>query len=283
MKTSRIFQSTITARESENVRRYFADVRRHPMLNCKDEEILAYRAKSGDKMAREKLIQSNLRFVISFANLFSGRGVPQEDLIQAGNIGLIHAAEEFEPNRGFKFSTYAAWQIQAAIMDEINKNGKLIHIPSRKQQDLNKILRYSTQFEVEKGIAPTMDEIANALKMPAAKVQSLLSLVQNCVSLNSPMGDETTSILEDILSNSDYATDKEINKQESYAIFEKVLSILPEREKYILVMYYGIGGRDPHTLESIANELGLSIERVNQLRNKAIKTIRKASIREYLK
>ena len=258
MKHFQIKQS-ITDRSTDSVRMYLKDISKYPLLTPEQERELAVKAVNGDKQAKDKLIESNLRFVVSIAKQYQGKGLELEDLISTGNMGLIRAVDSFEPERELRFLSYAGWWIRDFIINEIMNNGKEIRIPFNKAITINKINQALLDFEVRNERPPTADELAELLEMEEGSVKEL-------------MGMTDLSIVKD-LSEVDASYTPEININQEFLI-HFLQANLSRMEAQILCESFGIG-TDEKDIKQIADERNLTMERVRQIKNTAILKLRK--------
>lgn len=274
MKSFKITQS-ITDRQDTSLNLYFKDVSKQPRITPEDEVELARRIKKGDAIAAEKLVKANLRFVISVAKQYQGKGLPLIDLIQEGNCGLIEASKKFDETRGFKFISYAVWWIRQAIMKAISDQCRTIRVPMSQIVNVNKINKASERLEQEYGRMPSLDEISDATNIDISKINSTLSSISKSVSLDSPLKDEeVTSLLDIIPDNNVIPTDKEVGKNDLSSSIERILAKLSYRDRDIIRMSFGIG-MYPMPNEEIAFRFGIGSERVRQIQHSAIAYIRK--------
>lgn len=277
----------ITPRESESVKKFFNEMRRYPLLTVEEEEELAFLAKGGDARALERLILCNLRFVVTISNNFVGLGVPQADLISAGNIGLIHAAKNFDPERGFRFTTYAAWRIQVAIMEELIERGKTVRIPENRYRKMMRVLRYMSMFEMEHERQPSNEEAAEALGLSIEEVTVSLALVETkTVSFDSPVREGDSFTIGETLSSPTRATDSAMDDESRVtAISIAMDSVLTDRERRVIEQYYGLKGNPASTYAEIGKRMGLSIEGVRKVKERAktkLKNHKNEELRYYL-
>lgn len=259
---------------------YINEIRNYPLLTREEEYELVRKARDGDEQSKQKLVLSNLRLVVKIARNYQSRGLNFEDVISEGNIGLIHAVEKFDPDKGFRFSTYAIWWIKQAIKKAIINKGRDIRIPSYKHDLLNKINNTSMKYITTVGRYPTIRETAAELGMEESKIEEIFLEFQDMSSLNDVIGDEL--ILEDIVleKDSEFMEDKIIESIIGQEI-KKTLDILDEREKEIISARYGIGGDVKLTLEEVGKKFNITRERVRQLEKRALEKLKKEFKREY--
>lgn len=258
MKHFQIKQS-ITDRSSESVRLYLKDISKYPLLTVEQERELAIKAANGDKQAKDKLIESNLRFVVSIAKQYQGKGLELEDLISVGNLGLLRALELFEPERELRFLSYAGWWIRDFIINEIINNGKSIRIPFNKTITINKINQALIQFETENERPPTADELAELLEMEEDSIKELMDITE-------------VSIVKD-LTDLDINYTPDINNNQEF-LKGFLASLLTNTETRVLCESFGIGTEEKD-IKEIAEELEVTMERVRQIKNTAILKLRK--------
>ena len=273
------------------MRLYLREIGRVPLLTPEEEMELAEKAKNGDKKAKDKLAESNMRLVVSVAKRYSGRGLDFLDLIQEGNTGLLRAVEKFDPDKGFKFSTYATWWIRQAITRAIADQARTIRIPVHMVETINKVLRVTRKLTQELNREPTVEEIAKEMKMEPEKVDYVMKIKQDIASLDASVGrdsDDEDSVLGDFVEDEERITPEDAAANQ--ILKEKlagILSTLSEREQKIVKMRFGIGGGKPHTLEEVGNEFSVTRERIRQIEAKALSKLRKhkdiKKLHEFLK
>jgi RNA polymerase primary sigma factor len=257
----------------DSLQLFLADVGRHKLLTAAEEVTLAKRIEKGDLLAKRRMIESNLRLVVSIAKGYRGLGVPFLDLIQEGTLGLNRAVEKFDWRRGFKFSTYATWWIRQSVQRAVANNARTIRVPVHVVERQQKLGRAARRLEVELGRDATREELAEATGLPVQHVDEALSAAQASVSLNQSVGADDEGELGDLFADREAAdpfdeAEESLRKQG----VRKALAALPERERRILELRFGFEG-DPWTLEAIGAELGLTRERVRQLEGQALQRL----------
>lgn len=274
MKSLKITPS-ITDRQDASLGLYFKDVSKQPMISPEEEIELTREIKKGNNAATERLIRANLRFVISVAKQYQGKGLPLIDLIQEGNCGLIEASKKFDESRGFRFISYAVWWIRQSIMKAISDQCRTIRVPMSQVVSISKINKVSDKFEQIHGRRPSPEEIEEEVNLDVSKINTTLSSNTRAVSLDSPLKDEDVSCLLDILPNEDSEpADQTIDKDDIVNGIEIVLSKLPYRDRDVIRMSFGIG-MQPMPNEEIANRFGIGSERVRQIQHSTLSYIKK--------
>jgi RNA polymerase primary sigma factor len=257
----------------DSLQLFLADVGKHKLLTASEEVMLAKQIEKGDPIAKRKMIESNLRLVVSIAKGYRGLGVPFLDLIQEGTLGLNRAVEKFDWRRGFKFSTYATWWIRQSVQRAVANNARTIRVPVHVVERQQKLGRAARRLEVELGREATKEELAEATGLPVQHVDEALGAAQASVSLNQSVGADDEGELGDLFADREAAdpfdeAEESLRKQG----VRKALDALPERERRILELRFGFEG-DPWTLEAIGHELGLTRERVRQLEGQALQRL----------
>jgi len=270
-------QKQITNRESQSLDKYLQEIGKVPLISVDEEAELARRIRQGDEEALEKLVKANLRFVVSVAKQYQNQGLPLTDLISEGNLGLIKAARRFDETRGFKFISYAVWWIRQSILQALAEQSRIVRLPLNRVGALNKINKVLARLEQEYEREPSPEEIAEAMEgtHTPEEIAEILRQAEPHVSLDSPIapGEETRFI--EVLEDTEMPQPDQVLMQESLKQeVAKALATLEEREAQILRMHFGIDQRYPMTLEEIAEKLGLTRERVRQIKEKAIRKLR---------
>ena len=260
------------------VRAYLKEIGAVPLLSAEEEAALASAAREGDAEARRRLCEANLRLVVSVAKRYAGRGLPFLDLIQEGNLGLMKAAEKFEPERGFKFSTYATWWIRQSITRAIADQGRTIRIPVHLVESINRVKKTASDLLHQNGREPTPAEIAVRLDMEPERVSQLLQLSQEPVSLEAPVGEEEDARVEDFVRDDTAGVPAdEAGRQMLHRELTSVLSSLTDREQRVLSLRFGLEDGRPRTLEELGQEFHVTRERVRQIEAKALRKLRHPS------
>ena len=266
------------------VRMYLKEIGTVPLLSAEEEIRLAKRKAEGDVNAKERLIEANLRLVVSIAKRYTGRGMSFLDLVQEGNLGLIKGVEKFDYTKGYKLSTYATWWIRQAITRAIADQARTIRIPVHMVETINKVKKVSSQLLHKNGHDPTAEEIAEELDMPIDKVREIMRVAQEPVSLETPIGEEEDSHLGDFIEDSDApapadAASHTLLKEQ----LEDVLSTLTPREKKVLELRFGLEDGRNRTLEEVGKEFNVTRERIRQIEAKALRKLRHPSRSKRLK
>lgn len=271
----------------DSVRLYLREIGRVPLLTADEEVELAKRIAKGDKAAKDKMVEANLRLVVSIAKKYIGRGLDLLDLIQEGSSGLLRAVEKFDYTKGFKFSTYATWWIRQAITRAIADQARTIRIPVHMVETINKLIRTQRRLVQELGREPLPEEIAAEMEIDVDKVNHILKIKQEIVSLESPVGDDKDSSLSEFIEDEDRPTPPEVAANQLLKEqVASVLSLLTPREQKILRMRFGLEDGKSHTLEEVGLEFGVTRERIRQIEAKALTKLRKhresKKLRDYL-
>ncbi|MBQ2661015.1 RNA polymerase sigma factor RpoD [Candidatus Saccharibacteria bacterium] len=286
-----ITAENVDAFADDSVRLYLREIGKIPLLTPEEEADLADRIVKGDKKAKDKMVESNMRLVVSIAKRYGGRGLDFLDLIQEGNTGLLRAVEKFDPAKGFKFSTYATWWVRQAITRAIADQARTIRIPVHMVETINKVLRTTRKLTTELNREPTNEEIAEELGLEPEKIDYVMRIKQDIASLDASVGregDDEDSVL------GDFVEDEERDSPEDSAAnqilkeqLSEIIATLTDREQKIIRLRFGIGGGRPHTLEEVGNEFDVTRERIRQIEAKALSKLRKnkdtKKLHEYLK
>jgi RNA polymerase primary sigma factor len=274
----------ITNRDSATIEKYFNEISKVAMITPEEEVDLARRIKLGDQAALEKLVKANLRFVVSVAKQYHHSKIPLNDLINEGNLGLIKAAKMFDETKGFKFISYAVWWIRQSIMDALDRHSRIVKIPANKIGGLSKINHASALMEQRFEREPTLEELAEFMGINVEEIKStnVASIKQS--SLDAPFSDSEDGSLLDVLDNPDAEpTDAALNDKESLSIeLERILSTLHTREKEIICRVFGIGYDYPQSIEDVSERIGVSHERVRQIKEGALRKLRARAGRHLL-
>ncbi len=264
---------SITNRESASLDKYLQEIGREELITVEEEVELAGRIRNGDRIAQEKLIRANLRFVVSVAKQYQNQGLSLPDLINEGNLGLIKAAEKFDETRGFKFISYAVWWIRQSILQALAEQSRIVRLPLNQVGSLNKINKAFARFEQEHERKPSAEELAEELDLPIDKVAETLKMSGRHVSVDAPFVEGEDNSLIDVMVNEDSPNaDRGLINESLSKEIDRALATLTEREADIIRKFFGIGTPEM-TLEEIGEELGLTRERVRQIKEKAIRRL----------
>ena len=261
----------------DSVRLYLREIGKIPLLSAEEELTLAHKVVAGDKGAKDKMAEANMRLVVSIAKRYVGRGLDLLDLIQEGNTGLLRAVEKFDPDKGFKFSTYATWWIRQAITRAIADQARTIRIPVHMVETINKLLRTQRRLTQELNREPSNEEIAKAMEIDVDKVEHIMKIKQDISSLDASIrDDEEDSVLADFIEDEDTARPEELaTNQLLKEQVQDMLSALTEREQKILKLRFGLEDGKSHTLEEVGQEFSVTRERIRQIEAKALAKLRK--------
>ena len=284
MRQLKITQS-ITNRESQSLDKYLHEIGKVDLITAEEEVILARKIREGDQAALERLTKTNLRFVVSVAKQYQNQGLTLGDLINEGNLGLIKAAKRFDETKGFKFISYAVWWIRQSILQAIAEQSRIVRLPLNQVGSLNKINKAYSKLEQQFEREPSAEELADMLDLPIDKVSDTMKVSGRHVSMDAPFTDGESNALIDVLENFNAEqTDKHLDYKDSLRIeTERTLASLTDREREVIKLFFGIGVEHPMTLEDIGDQLGITRERIRQIKDKAITKLRSQSRSKSLK
>lgn len=267
---------------SGTVERYLRDVNRCPLITPEEEFELTMRIREGDEEALRQLVSSNLRFAISVSKNYQGCGLDLDDLISEANIGLIKAAMRYDPTRGFKFITYAVWWIRQSILQGISEKGRMVRLPLNQLAFLNRIGRLKSDFQQENGREPTDAELAELADITPEKLLDIQDVSQKALSFDTPFGEDGDGNLLDVIPDTSLpSTDAPSDRESLRSDISDALSMLPQREREIVMLSFGLGGTEM-SLEEIGERYQLTRERVRQLRERAVKKIARSPMKKIL-
>lgn len=257
------------------VRMYLKEIGTVPLLTAEEEMELARRKQAGDEKAKKKLIEANLRLVVSIAKRYTGRGMSFLDLVQEGNLGLIKGVEKFDPEKGFKLSTYATWWIRQSVTRALADQARTIRVPVHMVETINKMSKMQRKLTLELGYEPSVAELAKALDMTEEKVMEIMQIAREPASLETPIGEEDDSNLGDFVADNNVLTPED--NVESVMLrehIEALLGDLKERERQVIVLRFGLEDGHPRTLEEVGREFKVTRERIRQIEAKALRKLR---------
>ena len=258
-----------------DVRMYLKEIGTVPLLSAEEEIELAKRKADGDEIAKERLIEANLRLVVSIAKRYTGRGMSFLDLVQEGNLGLIKGVEKFDYTKGYKLSTYATWWIRQSVTRALADQARTIRVPVHMVETINKMSKMQRKLTLELGYEPSIPELAKALDMSEEKVMEIMQIAREPASLETPIGEEDDSNLGDFVADSNVVTPEQ--NVESVMLREQIdtlLGDLKERERQVIVLRFGLEDGHPHTLEEVGKEFNVTRERIRQIEAKALRKLR---------
>jgi RNA polymerase primary sigma factor len=265
----------VTNRDTLSLDKYLHEIGKVELLSAEKEVELAKRIKKGDKQALETLIKANLRFVVSVSKQYQNQGLSLPDLINEGNLGLIKSAERFDETRGFKFISYAVWWIRQSILQALAEQARIVRLPLNKIGSINKINKAFNKLEQEYQREPTLEEVAELMETKPELIEDSLNFSSIHISMDAPLREEEANNMYDVMLNDDSPVpDQKLMNTSLREEIERSLSTLGDREAEILRFYFGLNGYQPHTLEEIGDEFGLTRERVRQIKEKAIKKLK---------
>jgi len=269
-----VISNSFIKRDEASLEKYLQDIGQEKTITPEEEVELSRRIKTGDKEALDKLTKANLRFVVSVAKQYQNQGLSLADLINEGNVGLMKAAERFDESRGFKFISYAVWWIRQSILQALAENSRIVRLPVNKANNVNRIKRALNKFEQENERIPNINEIAERLDLSEEKVAEAMKATSKHISVDVQLREgDNVSLLDMLSSEEEPSTDNKLVVESMREEIKKALSVLNEREKNIVMAFYGIG-KEEMTFDEIAKMYGLSRERVRQIKEKAIRKLR---------
>src|SRR6476661_5756821 len=264
----------VAAMTSDSLQLFLNEAGRYPLLTAAEEVELAKRVEAGDKAAKDRMVNSNLRLVVSIAKKYQGHGLSLLDLIQEGIIGLIRAVEKFDWRRGFKFSTYATWWIRQAVQRGVANKSRTIRIPVHILERETKISRAERELMLELDRQPTDEELAKRTSLPLKQVREVQKAARAVTSLDKPLGEESDSSIGDIVATSHHDIEEELHVGLTEETLKRAVSALPEREQDVVKLRYGLNGdQEPKSLDEIGRRLGLTRERVRQIEAQALRRL----------
>lgn len=270
-------------RDADPVQLYLNEIGSTPLLTAAEEILVARASLAGDEAARHRMINSNLRLVVMIAKRYTNRGLPLLDLIEEGNLGLMRAVEKFDPERGFRFSTYATWWIRQSIERALMNQGRTIRLPIHIQKDINTIVRCTRELRSSLRREPSTSEIADVLDRDPGEVSKLLKLSEKITSVDNQLSDDTERSLVDTVSS--HVEDNPLSLVDDEKVegcLEEWLDDLPDRQREILARRFGLMGYEASTLEAVGEEVGLTRERVRQIQIDALARLKRAALRDGL-
>ena len=282
MRQLKITQS-ITNRESQSLDKYLHEIGKVDLITAEEEVILAQKIREGDQAALERLTKTNLRFVVSVAKQYQNQGLTLGDLINEGNLGLIKAAKRFDETKGFKFISYAVWWIRQSILQAIAEQSRIVRLPLNQVGSLSKMSKAFSRHEQEYEREPSPEELAENLETTVEKISDTLSNSGRHVSMDAPFVQGEENTLLDVLENSDPNTDSNLINESLSEEIKRSLSTLTEREREIIVLFFGLSTNHPLSLEEIGEKFNLTRERVRQIKDKALQRLRHTSRSKILK
>ena len=273
-----------TNRENKSLDKYLNEISKVSMIDAQEEVELARRIREGDQAALEKLVNANLRFVVSVSKQYQNQGLTLGDLINEGNMGLIKAAKRFDETRGFKFISYAVWWIRQSILQALADQSRIVRLPLNKVGSLGRITQASARLEQELEREPTPQEIAESLEISLSEVENALRSSGRHLSIDAPLAEGEDNTLLGVLDQNDEPNPDMLLLNESLQNeINRVISTLSDKERDVLKYYLGLDGNAAHTLEDISEKVGLTRERVRQIKEKALRRLRKSSKSKILK
>ena len=274
---------SITNREQGALDKYLVDIAKEPMITPDEEVELAQRIKQGDKIALDRLVRANLRFVVSVAKQYQNQGLSLADLINEGNVGLIKAAQRFDETKGFKFISYAVWWIRQLILQAVAEQSRMVRLPLNQVGLLSRVKKTASSLEQLYQRKPTIKEIADELDMPEDKVEAILKVNAKEVSIDAPVADDDDlAFIDTMIPEENCDADKKLVSESESDDIKRSLSVLNEKERQVIIYYFGLDSSHAFTLEEIGNMMHMTRERVRQVKDKALKKLRMRSKKNLL-
>lgn len=274
---------SITNREQGALDKYLADIAKEPMITPDEEVELAQKIKMGDQIALDRLVRANLRFVVSVAKQYQNQGLSLADLINEGNVGLIKAAQRFDETKGFKFISYAVWWIRQAILQAVAEQSRMVRLPLNQVGFISRVKKTASYLEQLYQRKPTIKEIADELDMPEDKIETALKVNAKEVSMDAPISsDDDMTFIDTMVPEDNYEADRQVMSESESAVVKRSLSVLNEKERKIIIYYFGLDANKSYTLEEIAYMMDMTRERVRQVKDKALKKLRMRSKKSLL-
>ncbi|MCQ2305585.1 MAG: RNA polymerase sigma factor RpoD/SigA [Bacteroidales bacterium] len=266
---------SITSRNQGTLDKYLSDIAKEPLITAEEEVALAQRIREGDQVALERLVNANLRFVVSVAKQYQNQGISLQDLINEGNIGLVKAAQRFDETRGFKFISYAVWWIRQSILQAVAEQSRIVRLPLNQVGAINRVKKAINVLEHRLQRKPTVEEIAEETGLTPEKVLTILSNNTQTISTDAPIDEDgETNFLDLFIDQNETPTDAAVEQELNEKTVRKSLDVLSDKEQQVLRMYFGIGMPREYTLEEIAFKMDISRERTRQIRDRALKRLR---------
>lgn len=274
---------SITNREQGALDKYLADIAKEPMITPDEEVELAQKIKMGDQIALDRLVRANLRFVVSVAKQYQNQGLSLADLINEGNVGLIKAAQRFDETKGFKFISYAVWWIRQAILQAVAEQSRMVRLPLNQVGFISRVKKTASYLEQLYQRKPTIKEIADELDMPEDKIETALKVNAKEVSMDAPISsDDDMTFIDTMVPEDNYEADRQVVSESESAAIKRSLSVLNEKERKIIIYYFGLDSNKSYSLEEIGNMMDMTRERVRQVKDKALKKLRTRSKKSLL-
>jgi RNA polymerase primary sigma factor len=279
-------QKSITNRSSEALDKYLVEIGRAPLISIDEEIELAQKIRKGGlegERAKDKLVTANLRFVVSVAKQYQNQGLSLADLINEGNVGLIKAAQRFDETKGFKFISYAVWWIRQAILQAVAEQSRMVRLPLNQVGLLSRVKKTASYLEQLYQRKPTMKEIADEMDMPVEKVEYIMKINSKEVSMDAPVAsDDDLAFIDTVVPEDNDNADSRIASETESAEIKRSLSVLNEKERQVIIYYFGLDSNKSYTLEEIGYQMDMTRERVRQVKDKALKKLRTRSKKSLL-